>query len=375
MTGNTWLRGSHVTTSSHRRRSRTRLLTTAVAAVAACISLAANSAGIASAAPQQQLADYISDASPTPARAETFLLNGESRWLIPTGNGPKQTTFPAAFAHSLSNPDVAPAGANDWSCKPQVGRNPVVLVHGTWENAYSNWSMISPALRQAGFCVYALDYGIQPPSQGGGVAAAFPGVYGTGDIVKSATQIKTFVDKVLASTGAAKVDMVGHSMGGISTRQYLRFDGGAAKVANVVTLGATNNGTTLNGIGTLGRTINDLGVDILGPLALGVGVSGTQQIYNSPFLKNLNSGGVYALGDIRYTIVGTRYDEVTTPYSSTFFPTGTKNTRNITLQDGCPQDTSDHFSMSYSPRATSIVLRALGADVPLVCAPNAWLVG
>lgn len=235
--------------------------------------------------------------------------------------------------------------------------------------------MISPALRQAGFCVYALDYGIQPPSQGGGVAAALPGVYGTGDIVKSATQIKTFVDKVLASTGAAKVDMVGHSMGGISTRQYLRFDGGAAKVANVVTLGATNNGTTLNGIGTLGRTINDLGVDILGPLALGVGVSGTQQIYNSPFLKNLNSGGVYALGDIRYTIVGTRYDEVTTPYSSTFFPKGTKNTRNITLQDGCPQDTSDHFSMSYSPRATSIVLRALGADVPLVCAPNAWLVG
>ncbi|MGW5525158.1 lipase family alpha/beta hydrolase [Gordonia sp. NPDC003950] len=202
-----------------------------------------------------------------------------------------------------------------------------------------------------------------------------PGVYATGDIVKSGKQIGIFVDKVLASSGATKVNMVGHSQGGISLRQYIRFNGGENKVANVVTLGATNNGTTLDGIATLGRTINNLGIDVLGPITLGVGVAGIQQVYDSPFINNLNSGGVYAIGDIKYTIVGTRYDEVTTPYTSTFFPPGTKNTRNITLQDGCPQDTSDHLALSYSPRATSIVLRAFGANVPLVCTPNLWLVG
>lgn len=332
-------------------------------------------AGPAAAATQQQLANYISDGLRKPVVAETFLLNGPSTWFTPKGNGPEQDSFLPAFAYGLTSPTVGPPGANDWSCKPTQGKNPIVLVHGTWENAYNNWAMISPALKRAGFCVYALNYGIQSTAAGGGVIAMLPGAYATGDIVKSGTQIAEFVDKVRRSTGAAKVDMVGHSQGGISLRQYIRFDGGADKVARVVTLGATNNGTTLDGIGTLGRTVNNLGIDVLGPVALGVGVAGIQQVYDSPFIRNLNAGGVYAIGDIKYTIVATRYDEVTTPYYSTFFPAGTKNTRNVTLQDGCPQDTSDHVSMVYSPRTTSIVLRALGADVPLVCAPNAWVFG
>ncbi|MFT3900080.1 MAG: hypothetical protein QM728_07555 [Gordonia sp. (in: high G+C Gram-positive bacteria)] len=51
-----------------------------------------------------------------------------------------------------------------------------------------------------------------------------------------------------------------------------------------------------------------------------------------------------------------------------------KGVKNITLQDGCGQDTSDHLSMAYSPRAISIALRALNpARYPkLVCTANPW---
>lgn len=51
--------------------------------------------------------------------------------------------------------------------------------------------------------------------------------------------------------------------------------------------------------------------------------------------------------------------------------------RNITLQDGCEQDVSDHLTVMYSPRALSIALNALDpvAHPELVCTFNPWLIG
>jgi hypothetical protein len=71
-------------------------------------------------------------------------------------------------------------------------------------------------------------------------------------------------------------------------------------------------------------------------------------------------------------VIATRYDEVTTPYQSTFLPAGTgASVHNITIQDGCEIDFDEHLSMSYSPRVQAIVLRALGSQVPIPCIPRA----
>ena len=356
------------------RRGLFRRLLTGAIVTATGIGLTCTLAAPANAATQQQLADYISAGAKKPVVAEN-ILKGKSSWFAPRGNGPQQNSFLAAFGYGLTHPNVAPPGANDWSCKPAAGQKPVVLVHGTWENAYDNWAMISPTLKRAGYCVYALDYGILPTLSGGGLGPVLPGRFGTGDIAQSARQIRDFVNQVLKSTGASQVNMVGHSQGGTVSRQYIRYDGGDKKVANLVTLAATNRGTTLVGIGALGRTINNIGIDVLGPVALLVGASGIQQVYDSPFIKNLNKGNKFAIGDVHYTIVGSRYDEVTTPFESTFFPRGSKNTRNILLQNGCEADTSDHVAMSYSPRAASIVLNAFDPSHKIICAPNPWLIG
>lgn len=201
-----------------------------------------------------------------------------------------------------------------------------------------------------------------------------PGTNGTGDIPTSAGQVATFVNRVLAATGASKVDIVGHSQGGVLARQYLKFNGGASKVQKLITLGATNHGTTLLGIGSLGRSINNLGIDILGFAQLPVGISGIQQVVGSNFINNVNAGGD-TLPGIDYTIIRTTYDEVTTPSESTFLTAGPGATvKNITLQDGCPIDLSDHLSMSYSTRAISIIKNALNPASPVVCAKSGPLV-
>ncbi len=144
-----------------------------------------------------------------------------------------------------SSPTASPPGANDWTCHPTTAHpRPVILVHGTFENMAGNWQALSPLLVNHGYCVFALNYGSYDNSGAVGIDA-------TGPIETSAQQLSTFVTKVLTATGARKVDLVGHSQGGMMPRYYLKFLGGAAKVDALVGLAPSNHGTTLDGLNAL----------------------------------------------------------------------------------------------------------------------------
>lgn len=296
----------------------------------------------------------------------------------PGGHGPPQTSWLAAFGYSLANPDAAPPGSNDWNCKPTAEHpRPVVLVHGTWMNAYNGYAFMGQPIKDAGFCTFTFNYGQSDLLQGGGLGSALPGTMGTGYIQDSAKQLAGFVDRVRDATGAPEVDLIGHSQGGSMANWYTKHEDGAAKVKNLISFGATHHGTTLDGIGALGRAINNFGIDVLGFIEMFVGHSGIQQTVGSDFVNELNANGD-TVGGVDYTVVGTRYDEVTTPYDSTFLQAGPGSTvDNITLQDGCDQDLSDHLTMMYSPRALSIALRALDPEQSpqLECTFNPWVIG
>ena len=95
---------------------------------------------------------------------------------------------PAAQADSVS-PD--PPGANDFTCKPSaVHPYPVVLVPGTFETMYKNWALLSPALKDQGYCVFSLNYGV------------VNGVPASGPVKDSAAELGQFVSSVLGATGA-----------------------------------------------------------------------------------------------------------------------------------------------------------------------------
>ncbi|MGB8943948.1 MAG: alpha/beta fold hydrolase [Streptomyces sp.] len=243
------------------------------------------------------------------------------------------TLTPAATA-SAAPAAATSSGWNDYGCKPSAAHpRPVVLVHGTFGNSIDNWLVLAPYLVRRGYCVYSLDYGQLP---------GVPFFNGLGPIDKSAEQLDGFVDKVLASTGAAKADLVGHSQGGMMPRYYLKFLGGAAKVNALVGLAPDNHGTTLLGLTRLLPYFPGI-EDLLTTNTPGL----ADQMAGSPFLTKLNAGGDTVPG-VRYTVIATKYDEVVTPYRTQFL-TG-PGVRNVTLQDLCSVDLSEHVAIGILDR-------------------------
>jgi triacylglycerol esterase/lipase EstA (alpha/beta hydrolase family) len=277
----------------------------------------------------------------------------------------------AADVYGFTHVNGSPPGANDPSCRPSAAHPyPVVLVHGTLENMAYNWYTLSPLLKNLGYCVFALNYG-----QEAGRVAGFPGSLppgGTGDIPTAAGQLASFIDRVLAETGAPKVDIVGHSQGGMLPRYYMRFLGGAGKVDALIGLSPSNHGTTVNGLTSLvDLAPGGAGRDLLGA---GCGVSCEQQLVGSPFMTQLNAGGDTEPG-VRYVVVETRYDEVVTPYTSAFLA-GPAVT-NIDLQQQCAQDGSEHLAIPFDHIALRDVLNALDPAhaAPVTCSPALPVLG
>ena len=133
-------------------------------------------------------------------------------------------------------------------------------MHGTFGDSQNLLQRLTWSLDGAGYCVFALDYGNRA----------------TGPIEDSAAQLKTYVDRVLAATGAAKVSMVGHSQGGMMPRYYIKFLGGASKVDDLVGLAPSNHGTS-------NPLLLTPGLSYLCPSCL-------QQKTGSTFLTRLNAG-------------------------------------------------------------------------------------
>lgn len=275
-------------------------------------------------------------ASALPAQASSLPLLSESTAFI-------NSTF-------VWNYNAPPPGANV-GCIPSAEHPyPVVLVEGTFASMYNSFGAISPYLVNNGYCVYAFNFGQTLP---------LTGFYAMGDIRTSAAELSTEVNNVLAETGAAKVDLVGWSQGGMMPRYYISNLGGAAKVNMLVGFAPSNYGTTLDGVATLITELGLLGLAtaLLSPTCYAC----LQQLQGSSFLTSLNQ--TPTVPGVKYVVIQTNGDEVVTPYTNAFLPAA-PNVQNITLQNQCSQDASDHLSIGYDSNALQDMINALGADDP-----------
>ncbi len=251
--------------------------------------------------------------------------------------------------------DANAPGSNDWSCKPSAAHpTPVVLVHGLTGNKATNWQTYAPLLANEGYCVFALTYG-----QASNLAPApYDQVFGgLGPIEASAAQLSTFVDQVLAATGSAKVDILGHSEGTV----VAKFLDGADKIDKYVSIAPLWNGTDPAGLATLSLIGTPFGVTpVINSLLQPFLASGPQLLTGSPFMQKMRSGGGPAVPGITYTNIVTRLDELVLPYTSGLEPGMT----NYIVQDYCALDLSEHFQIVADPVAAALVLNALDPAHP-----------
>ncbi|POX40299.1 lipase [Streptomyces sp. Ru73] len=113
---------------------------------------------------------------------------------------------------------------------PTEGRShpPVLLLHGFIDNR-SVFVLLRRSLRRHGWRhLEALNYSPL-----------------TCDIRKAAELLGRHVEDVCARTGHRRIDLVGHSLGGLIARYYVQRLGGDARIRTLVTLGTPHGGTRL----------------------------------------------------------------------------------------------------------------------------------
>ena len=119
----------------------------------------------------------------------------------------------------LAAPATPPARA--------LAHDPILFVHG-WNSNSSTWNTMVGRFQADGWAANELyNWSYDYKKSNADTAAA----------------IKAKVDSILAATGAAKVDIITHSMGGLSSRYYIKNLGGDLKVDDWVGLGNPNHGT------------------------------------------------------------------------------------------------------------------------------------
>jgi triacylglycerol lipase len=105
-------------------------------------------------------------------------------------------------------------------------KNPVLMIHGYFMNASNYWLMKARLRRDGWGHLYTLSF--SPPW------ASIPVL---------SQQVKARIDKILDKTGAKKVDIIAHSMGGLASRYYIKRLQGDKKVSRLITLASPLAGT------------------------------------------------------------------------------------------------------------------------------------
>lgn len=189
---------------------------------------------------------------------------------------------------------------------------PIILIHGYLHNS-SVWLWARYRLRSMGYGpIYVINLDWLHSS-----------------IQEHAAKVDSLIDEIRAETGAQKVQLVGHSMGGLVATWVASYR--PHHVAKVITLGSPMEGTCL--------------------AALGFSVCGQQMRRGAPFLKELCKHAE-TLTMVPFVHVASDADELIIPNSSAL-PEYTPDAKRIWV------DGLGHVSLLFSTRIMKILTSEL----------------
>jgi pimeloyl-ACP methyl ester carboxylesterase len=160
---------------------------------------------------------------------------------------------------------------------------PVLLIHG-YLGTRGSMYILERRLNDDGICVFSFNLGS----------------LNVRDIRTSAFLIHRKIESILAQTPVKKIDIVGHSMGGLIGLYYVKKLGGHEKVRKLIMMGTPLRGTwaALLGVVTAGL----------------VSASSWQLLPNSRFLKELSAGPLPS--NVQYFTIAAQRDWVCPPSST-----------------------------------------------------------
>lgn len=213
---------------------------------------------------------------------------------------------------------------SDSSTARQDVPGPVVLVPG-YGGSTDSLEQLAVRLRGAGHQVSVLH----------------PVGDGTGDLRVQAGALAAMVDG-LRARGAASVDVVGYSAGGIVARLWATDDGGARVARRIVLLGTPNHGTQVAGLAAV--------------FATGLCPTACQQLSpGSDLLRGLDEAGTTP--GPSWVSLWTEQDDVVTPPDSARLD----GAIDLTVQAVCSDENVDHSGLPTNPVVQAIIIRALAA--------------
>ncbi len=174
---------------------------------------------------------------------------------------------------------------------------------------------------------------------------------GTGDLRVQAKALDAAARAALARTGAASVDVVGYSAGGVVARLWVRSYGGAGLARRVVTLGSPHHGTKLAGLAS-----------VFSPDSCPAACR--QLAPHSDLLDALNHGDETPAGPEWVSVWSTSDGVVNPPNSSRL-----DGAVQVVLQRVCPAARTAHDELPKDPLVLAVVRLELAATPVVLPGP------
>lgn len=204
----------------------------------------------------------------------------------------------------------------DQPSRSSVGdETPVIFVHGLLCNGAAWWWMRRALAKR----------GIQR-----GYTINLEPIFGNIDAY--AEQLQQRIEAVCNDTGASKVFLVAHSMGGLVSRSYIQNLSGGGRVAGLITLGTPHHGTGL--------------------AALPIGQNIIQMDLNSDWLLALNANETEP-SPVPITSIYSVHDNIVSPQSSS----------KLICADNIPLSGIGHVALLFSPAVADLVAASIRQHV------------
>lgn len=256
------------------------------------------------------------------ARAFMVLLTHGVAWLL--SSAPRPLAPLAALAHlgreylaylalfTFIQPFERHWLGRERLTRPGPGQHPLLLIHGYRCNR-GTWWWLRRRLTAAGQCVATIN--LEPT---------------LGNIDDFAALVHGRIEQICQETGTAQVTLVGHSMGGLVIRAYLRRYG-AQRLVRAITLGTPHHGSLL--------------------ARFAQGPNGHQMRPGHPWLQALNADPASRCAPL--SAIFSDRDQYVLPFASQILP-GADNRQVHGL---------GHLALVFSPRVAHMIL-ALLAEPP-----------